>query len=280
MEESIKKKIKEESGIDIGYWESLLSQLKLHMAQARLHERHKKVLFKRLQTLKQQQGIEDMDDEDYSRRVVQPSSSGVAKSSGKKYKNENEINIDDDDEEEDETPEEVDEAAMCINEYLRGCYSPVLEMEDSLDIDVFKLTQEEDQKRIELKRNQVLGMGSLRPSREDQFEAIAREKIAGDELDEEGNKNMSNTQEVILEQQNYLWSDRYRPRKPRYFNRVHTGYDWNAYNKKHYDVDNPPPKTIQGYKFNVIQFYSRHSTFSYFVFLDLLSGLDRQDCHA
>lgn len=44
---------------------------------------------------------------------------------------------------------------------------------------------------------------------------------------------------------------KYRPRKPRYFNRVKTGYDWNSYNKTHYDKDNPPPKTVQGYKFTV-----------------------------
>jgi len=45
--------------------------------------------------------------------------------------------------------------------------------------------------------------------------------------------------------------DRYRPRKPRYFNRVKTGYDWNKYNQTHYDHDNPPPKIVQGYKFNI-----------------------------
>jgi Cactus-binding C-terminus of cactin protein len=49
----------------------------------------------------------------------------------------------------------------------------------------------------------------------------------------------------------YWWNDKYRPRKPRYFNRVKTGYDWNKYNQTHYDHDNPPPKTVQGYKFNV-----------------------------
>jgi len=49
----------------------------------------------------------------------------------------------------------------------------------------------------------------------------------------------------------YVWQDRYRPRKPRYFNRVKTGYDWNKYNQTHYDHDNPPPKTVQGYKFNI-----------------------------
>lgn len=29
------------------------------------------------------------------------------------------------------------------------------------------------------------------------------------------------------------------------------GFDWNMYNKTHYDVDNPPPKVVQGYKFNI-----------------------------
>ena len=49
----------------------------------------------------------------------------------------------------------------------------------------------------------------------------------------------------------YWWHDKYKPRKPRYFNRVHTGYEWNKYNSTHYDHDNPPPKTVQGYKFNI-----------------------------
>ena len=49
----------------------------------------------------------------------------------------------------------------------------------------------------------------------------------------------------------YWWHEKYRPRKPKYFNRVHTGYEWNKYNQTHYDHDNPPPKVVQGYKFNI-----------------------------
>ncbi|KAM7194650.1 Cactin [Naviculisporaceae sp. PSN 640] len=48
-----------------------------------------------------------------------------------------------------------------------------------------------------------------------------------------------------------LWADKYRPRKPRYFNRVQMGYEWNKYNQTHYDHDNPPPKVVQGYRFNI-----------------------------
>ncbi|RYN48780.1 hypothetical protein AA0114_g6966 [Alternaria tenuissima] len=47
------------------------------------------------------------------------------------------------------------------------------------------------------------------------------------------------------------WAGNYKPRKPRYFNRVQMGYEWNKYNQTHYDHDNPPPKVVQGYKFNI-----------------------------
>jgi len=57
--------------------------------------------------------------------------------------------------------------------------------------------------------------------------------------------------EVELKSHVYWWHEKYRPRKPKYFNRVHTGYEWNRYNQTHYDHDNPPPKVVQGYKFNI-----------------------------
>ena len=47
------------------------------------------------------------------------------------------------------------------------------------------------------------------------------------------------------------WADKYRPRKPKFFNRVVMGYEWNKYNQTHYDEANPPPKVVQGYKFNI-----------------------------
>ncbi|KAH0847449.1 hypothetical protein AYO21_09339 [Fonsecaea monophora] len=47
------------------------------------------------------------------------------------------------------------------------------------------------------------------------------------------------------------YGGKYRPRKPKYFNRVQMGYEWNKYNQTHYDHDNPPPKVVQGYKFHI-----------------------------
>lgn len=58
-------------------------------------------------------------------------------------------------------------------------------------------------------------------------------------------------EEVVSSLGKQQWKDKYRPRKPRYFNRVQMGYEWNKYNQTHYDHDNPPPKVVQGYKFNV-----------------------------
>lgn len=31
---------------------------------------------------------------------------------------------------------------------------------------------------------------------------------------------------------------------PQYFNRVKMGYDWNNYNRVHFDAENPPPKIV------------------------------------
>ena len=58
-------------------------------------------------------------------------------------------------------------------------------------------------------------------------------------------------EEAVPGVQRPLWADKYRPRKPRYFNRVLMGYEWNKYNQTHYDHDNPPPKVVQGYRFNI-----------------------------
>lgn len=64
---------------------------------------------------------------------------------------------------------------------------------------------------------------------------------------------MVDSDEVLLTTTDttYWWQDKYRPRKPRYFNRVKTGWDRNKYNLSHYDSDNPPPVRIQGYKFTI-----------------------------
>ncbi|KAI8932259.1 hypothetical protein NX059_010460 [Plenodomus lindquistii] len=66
---------------------------------------------------------------------------------------------------------------------------------------------------------------------------------------EEGEEIFTAEEEVAASKPQ--WAASYAPRKPRYFNRVQMGYEWNKYNQTHYDHDNPPPKVVQGYKFNI-----------------------------
>ncbi|KAI0601606.1 mid region of cactin-domain-containing protein [Biscogniauxia sp. FL1348] len=75
--------------------------------------------------------------------------------------------------------------------------------------------------------------------------------------DREVARGINENEEIFTAEENVpsaprpQWAGKYRPRKPRYFNRVQMGYEWNKYNQTHYDHDNPPPKVVQGYKFNI-----------------------------
>ena len=70
------------------------------------------------------------------------------------------------------------------------------------------------------------------PSNADLAEAMYRAEAERD-LDEE--EELFNVEESIARPTSYNWEDKYRPRKPKYFNRVHTGYEWNKYNQTHYE---------------------------------------------
>ena len=63
-----------------------------------------------------------------------------------------------------------------------------------------------------------------------------------------GDLDLSRASEVALAGQVFWWRDRHAPRRPRYLNRVATGFDWTKYNRAHYDSDHLPPKVVQGYK--------------------------------
>jgi len=99
--------------------------------------------------------------------------------------------------------------------------------------------------------------GSSGVDRSKDDEMVRQERMKGMGKDEAGfnalGKGMGDEVhgEVELPTKHYEWEDKYKPRKPRFFNRVKTGYEWNKYNQTHYDHDNPPPKMVQGYKFNI-----------------------------
>lgn len=216
----------------VEYWEAILKRLHIYKAKACLKEIHAKTLRKHLEFLQK------------------PSEEG------KDTKMEQNTSLEEEDSYQDAmgddalSPEPIMDEESQEEEAMAGSYSPQLlhgeEDEDALD-------PEEDRVMLERKRMAVLEERRVqelasRPTPEDNFEKTAIKAMG---TMEEGDAVFGSTDEVNLDSQVYWWHDKYRPRKPKYFNRVHTGYEWNKYNQTHYDHDNPPPKIVQGYKFNI-----------------------------
>lgn len=247
-------------GVDIGYWESLLSQLKAHMARARLRDRHQENLRHKLEMLKAQQGVAGEEPAETTVKTEPESHSEAAS-----------VHESTDSEKEDEGDEELhgtNEAADAMlsesfADYESGGYSPQYLSQSQLDPGTFVMNEDDDLQRLVFARMQVQGTGSrvesVMAAEEQALQREARKGMTADEAEF--------SVETTLDSQVYLWSDKYRPRKPRYFNRVHTGFEWNKYNQTHYDMDNPPPKIVQGYKFNIFypDLIDKNTTPEYFL---------------
>ncbi|XP_072037569.1 splicing factor Cactin-like [Amphiura filiformis] len=259
------------AGVDIGYWESLLQQLNAHMARARLRERHQEKLRHKLASLRQQQQVDT--------KPLFPA--GTSEDS--KPQDSGEIPLPSSDSEEDEVPVKQEPSTSAVkqepstsavkeepstsgaeakaaeepesvfteedlmeeskDEYLQGGYSPKLLSARDLPPDTFVFDPDEDAMKLTRTRDQLITTGSAEATVESEFIKQAKAGMDNDEA--------TFAVEVNVENKPYLWQDKYRPRKPRFFNRVHTGFEWNKYNQTHYDMDNPPPKIVQGYKFNI-----------------------------
>ena len=212
LEQRIKSKIENDTGIDIGYWESLLSQLQAHMARARLHDRHQLTLKRKLQKIKQEQGI-------FHAPVASSSttskSSAISTSTILKKKKEGDNHQVDASDEEISSFEDLE--IKCIHDYQDGRFSPVLIQTNNFNLDVHKLCADEtdDWDKLKQQRESVMKSGSVKPDVEDAFEAFARSmgSLTSDD-------SVINT--VVPMDVQYLSSDKYRPRKPRVFNKVHT----------------------------------------------------------
>ncbi len=189
-----RSKIQNETGIDIGYWESLLSQLQIHMARARLHHRHQLTLKRKLQIIKQEQRIFHL-----------PSSSTIPNNQLDSFNNDQEI----------DSFEDLEEKS--IRQYEQGRYSPVSININYLDLEIQKLCTDEtdDWNKLIQQRESLMKSGSVKPDVKDAFEVFTQ-SMGSLTCDD----SAINT--VVPMDVQYLWSEKYRPRKPRVFNKVHT----------------------------------------------------------
>ncbi|XP_026135288.1 cactin-like isoform X2 [Carassius auratus] len=280
------------SNLDVGYWESLLQQVRVYMARARLRERHQDVLRQKLYKLKQEQGVESeplfpiIKEESETERPITRAAESADEEAGSSQQGDDRDrrtkrldgekgersgrSSPEERKEGEEEEREKDEASEAVlteedliqqsqAEYDSGRYSPTLLQSSELPLDTHTINVEEDLQRLVLARTQLQVTGDASESAEDAFIRRAKEGMAGDEA--------QFSVEMPLTGKMYLWADKYRPRKPRFFNRVHTGFEWNKYNQTHYDFDNPPPKIVQGYKFNIFypDLIDKRSTPQYFL---------------
>ncbi|KAF9110972.1 hypothetical protein BGX27_005572 [Mortierella sp. AM989] len=255
LQGQIQRKLSSGGAIDVDYWEALLKTLIVWKAKAKLNAIHQVILQKRLEQLKTRQLREAEKEKAELAAVLAMQSQDVEGDTSAIDR------MDDQDMEAIQDDIDQDMGLSPAVPYDRAM-SP--EPEDTLareDQNLVVVDQWEDWAEILDKRRQVLSkqfnpkkktqdqdMGEQHPD-DDFVSKILFDKEAAKQM--AGNEELFNVEALLQRQQTYMWQDKYRPRKPRFFNRVHTGYEWNKYNQTHYDHDNPPPKVVQGYKFNL-----------------------------
>ncbi|KAK9721780.1 hypothetical protein K7432_003179 [Basidiobolus ranarum] len=238
LEEQINRKLSSNEPIDTEYWEQLLKALVVWKAKVKLRNMHTIIIQKRLEQLRNKQREDALKVQHELEETLQ------------------------------ELPK-VDEAVVVtaveveqgipydramspvpfINIPRDDRELPILDPEE--DLEKLRQARQEVQKNHFFPRKMEKIRKPIEAVQTDLDSEISRilyEKEAAQDLD--ADEDFFNI-EASLGKTTYFWEDKYRPRKPRFFNRVHTGYEWNKYNQTHYDVDNPPPKVVQGYKFNI-----------------------------
>ncbi|CAO2824123.1 unnamed protein product [Amaranthus hypochondriacus] len=219
----------------VEFWEVVIKRLHIYKAKACLKEIHAKMLRRHLHRLEQplQDKHLESEEDQVEEEEIEEELKDVRASSPEPI-----------------THEKAEESGE-----EDGSFSPQLlhgeDNEEAIDPDEDRVILEKKRLAFEEEKQKRLkeAMASKpRPQPDDDFEFRAK-KVMG--AMEDGDAVFGSGAEVNMDSQVYWWHDKYRPRKPKYFNRVHTGYEWNKYNQTHYDHDNPPPKIVQGYKFNI-----------------------------
>ncbi|CAO3665703.1 unnamed protein product [Rhizopus microsporus] len=270
LQQQIIQKLESNEPIDVEYWENLLKELVVYKAKARLNDMHQEILAARLQQLRERQREEAQKVQEELERVLamqetEVHGQGVGPGEGMPSEPVDE-----------ELTEAQDQAfikkddikkkpsdSLLLEEYDRSMSpEPIVKLSKE-DQELEVVDPVDDLKELMERRRAVLSSKIITRKPKIEVEEEVKEEQNQDEsiastvlFEQEAAKGVDEDEDLFnieaeIAQQTYNWQDKYRPRKPRYFNRVHTGYEWNKYNQTHYDLDNPPPKVVQGYKFNI-----------------------------
>lgn len=243
LEKQVKAKLSSNEPVDTDYWEHLLSTLLSYKAKAKLRNVSRAIAVSRVGELRKQQAAEA--DAWKTRLEAKYDAAGHSDDpKGAAGSNPDESNNDPEPmlrlSKEDRSLRSVDAANYTAelitqrHKVLRQGYVGTMKR----GVQASGLEPAAKRHRTESEPATALAAGASQFDRE-----VARG------LGE--NEEIFTTEESVTTRNLSSWSSKYRARKPQYFNRVLLGYEWNKYNQTHYDADNPPPRVVQGYKFNV-----------------------------
>ncbi|KZW04090.1 hypothetical protein EXIGLDRAFT_743681 [Exidia glandulosa HHB12029] len=260
LQRQVQTKLGSGDPIDVDYWEGLLKNLLVWKAKAKLKALHEVVVRNRLEQLRKRQRDEAL-------VAQQELLAGANRSASRDWGGDMRAEPTAAPENTEARPEDALEQ---VEPYSRAMSPPLLDPSalryEDRQLDIIR--ESEDRQAMFTQRRTVAATRFVAKTQkvveaepEDtgpEEEPVVFVESAPDVLyhqemenDVEEQEEAFNAEEELPNMPTYSWEDKYRPRKPKYFNRVHTGYEWNKYNQTHYDTDNPPPKVVQGYKFNI-----------------------------
>ncbi|KAF2875969.1 mid region of cactin-domain-containing protein [Massariosphaeria phaeospora] len=248
LETQVKKKLDSDEPIDFDYWEQLLRNLRVWKAKAKLRKVSQEIVNERLQALRNQQEKAALSVQQKLQELVQ-------------------------------------DVGTVARSPVPVCYDVAFDPEPLLKLRTEDKSIEQIQERkflesIANERRKVLKLGYVPTQNKTQgasrdpiktmgsqpgstsasrFAPVEKEDYSQATMalyEREVARGVEDGEEIFTAEEEITstkpqWAGKNKPRKPRYFNRVQMGYEWNKYNQTHYDHDNPPPKVVQGYKFNV-----------------------------
>ncbi len=252
LEKQINRKLDSNEPIDTDYWQQLLRNLLVWKARAKLKKVYQAVVDFRLFALRKQNleeaekmrtRLQPLSQDNVSDRHDTPTSASAYQ---KVWDPESFLQL----RAEDKSYEIIDESAFLSRvsaerrKVSRMGFVPVKPVKTDISTTFVEKRNPNDQASAAATRFAPAPVEDFSQATKALYEREVARGIGEDEEIFAGEEEVDTKSKA-------LWSVKYRPRKPRYFNRVQMGYEWNKYNQTHYDHDNPPPKVVQGYKFNI-----------------------------
>ncbi|KAL8700495.1 MAG: hypothetical protein Q9201_005419 [Fulgogasparrea decipioides] len=249
LKAQVTKKLHSNEPIDVEYWEQLLRSIEVYSAKAALSKVYKSVIDSRLEEYRRNQSAEAT----LSKQKLQV----LLSNSGATYPNVPTIGSSEGLEPEPLLKLNPEDKTLEVMEERRFMANIAAERQRVQKLGYVPPRTLYAEKASDFPASTPTNMAPPAPSRlimgaNDDFSQATtalyeREVARGVQENEE----IFAGEEDVCSSSKPQWAGKYRPRKPRYFNRVQMGYEWNKYNQTHYDHDNPPPKVVQGYKFNI-----------------------------